>query len=391
MTKIQLVEVLFWVSVLLVLHTYLFYPILVRLLSYFRKSNCQTYLFEEIPKVSLIMAAHNEEKVIRQKIKSVFSGKFPSNKIEFLIGTDNCSDSTIEIIRDLQKTHPQIQLYEFFERQGKIKIINQLVAKSNNDLLILTDSNVLFHSTTIENLLKHFKNEVIGLVDSRMINTGLKSDGISIQEKTYIGLEVETKNAEGKVWGSMMGPFGGCFAIRKKAFSKIPIHFLVDDFFLNMETLRKGFKCINESSALVYEDVSNNLTEEFRRKIRISAGNFQNLMYFFNLLFRFNSISFSFLSHKILRWLTPIILIIIASTCIFLIHVNPIYLYVLVVILLVVTLVLTDLFLKKININITFLRFLTHFSAMNLALLIGLINYLRGIESSVWEPTKRLQ
>jgi cellulose synthase/poly-beta-1,6-N-acetylglucosamine synthase-like glycosyltransferase len=337
------------------------------------------------------MAAHNEEKVIRQKIKSVFSGKFPSNKIEFLIGTDNCSDSTIEIIRDLQKTHPQIQLYEFFERQGKIKIINQLVAKSNNDLLILTDSNVLFHSTTIENLLKHFKNEVIGLVDSRMINTGLKSDGISIQEKTYIGLEVETKNAEGKVWGSMMGPFGGCFAIRKKAFSKIPIHFLVDDFFLNMETLRKGFKCINESSALVYEDVSNNLTEEFRRKIRISAGNFQNLMYFFNLLFRFNSISFSFLSHKILRWLTPIILIIIASTCIFLIHVNPIYLYVLVVILLVVTLVLTDLFLKKININITFLRFLTHFSAMNLALLIGLINYLRGIESSVWEPTKRLQ
>ena len=90
----------------------------------------------------------------------------------------------------------------------------------------------------------------------------------------------------------MMGPFGGCFAMRKKLFLKVPENFLVDDFFLNMSVLENGYSCVNEPEAIVYEDVSNNLHAEFVRKSRISAGNFQNLFYFFHVLFKFNRLLF---------------------------------------------------------------------------------------------------
>lgn len=158
-----------------------------------------------------------------------------------------------------------------------------------------------------------------------------------------------------------------------------------------MKTLQKGFHCINESKALVFEDVSNNLTEEFRRKARISAGNFQNLAHFLTLLFRFDGISFAFLSHKVLRWLTPFFLILLAFCSFFLLHHRIVYFYSSILILLLLLFVLIDLVLTKFRVNVSFFRFLTHFFAMNLALIIGFFNYLKGIKTSVWEPTKRMQ
>ena len=387
----QLFEIFFWVSVSIVSHTYIIYPILVRVLAIGKKPNDIIFSSHELPKVTIIMAAHNEEKVILEKINSVFSGNYPKDQLEFLIGTDNCSDATVQIIQELQKSYQQIKLHDFKERQGKITIVNELTERAKHEVLILTDANVIFDSDTIMQLIQHFKNEQIGLVDSRMKNTGLNINGISIQEKTYINMEVGTKNAEGKLWGAMMGPFGGCFAIRKKAFSKIPNHFLVDDFYLNMEVLRKGYHCINESRAIAYEDVSNELAEEFRRKTRIATGNFQNLALFSNMLFRFNGIAFAFLSHKVFRWITPFLLISALISAFLLISINMIYVQASIFIIILLLFVIFDLVLSKFKVNVSFFRFFTHFFAMNLALIKGFFIYINGVKSSIWEPTKRLQ
>ena len=224
-----------------------------------------------------------------------------------------------------------------------------------------------------------------------MENTGLKRDGISIQERTYINSEVALKHAEGKLWGAMMGPFGGCFAIRKSVFEPVPKNFLVDDFYLNMQVLKKGLKCINEPKAIVFEDVSNDIKEEFRRKIRISAGNFQNLITFIPMLFQFNGISFSFFSHKVLRWKIPFILIILLATLTYLSLSNKEYFVILIIVSFIISMVFFDLLFKIVNVNIMGLRFLTHFFAMNIALFLGFFRFLIGIKSSVWEPTKRHQ
>jgi len=386
-----LLKILFWTSVIALFHSYIFYPVLLQILSIFKKPNQLIYQEEEnLPAVSILMAAYNEEKVIAEKIESIFRTTYPKQKIQLIIGSDNSSDQTNEIIRNFCKTYFQIELEEFKSRKGKSTIVNELYKKAKGDILIVTDANVIFEPGSIYELVKHFKNEKIALVDSNMINKGLKKEGISVQEKTYIKAEVSIKNAESKLWGCMMGPFGGCYALRKNFFSEIPPDFLVDDFYINMKVLEKGGKCINEKKALVLEDVSNDLPEEFRRKVRIATGNFQNLFSFFHLLFKFNAISFCFFSHKVLRWLGPLLIITAYVSSLLLVQIE-FYKWIFILQSFFYSIPFLDFLLKKINIHVVILRFVTHLLAMNVALLFGMLRFFQGVESGVWNPTRRHQ
>jgi cellulose synthase/poly-beta-1,6-N-acetylglucosamine synthase-like glycosyltransferase len=382
---------LFWTSAAAIFHSYILYPVLLKILSFRKKQN--QLIFEKegtLPIVSILIAAYNEEKVIAEKIESVFKTNYPKEKIEVFIGSDNSSDRTNEIVKHFCNSYPQIHLEEYKTRKGKTVIINELFKKTTGNILIITDANVIFEENTLYELVKHFKNDTIALADSNMINKGMKKEGISVQEKTYIEAEVAIKNAESKLWGCMMGPFGGCYAVRKSFFSEIPAHFLVDDFYVNMKVLEQGGKCINEINARVYEDVSNNLKEEFRRKVRIATGNFQNLSAFSHLLFKFNIISFCFFSHKVLRWLGPLFMIIVYFSSLALSNID-FYKYVFILQSIFYVVPLLDYLLKKANLHLSLLRFITHLLAMNLALFVGMIKYFRGVDSSVWEPTQRHQ
>ena len=225
-----------------------------------------------------------------------------------------------------------------------------------------------------------------------MTHKRLKKTGISLQENAYITNEVSIKKMEGELWGTTMGPFGGCYAIRKNLFHTIPSNFLVDDFYINMRILEKGYKTTLNPNAIVTEDVSNNLKDEYRRKKRIATGNFQNLKIFSHLIIPFHKpIGFCFISHKIIRWLGPFILIDLLWSNIYLAFNSKSYFYILTLQLLFYFIPIIDYLLRKFKIHIILLRFITHFLSMNLALLSGFLKYLKGVESNVWQPTKRNQ
>lgn len=341
--------------------------------------------------LSIIIAAHNEELIISKKLDSIFASEYPKDKIQLLIGTDYCSDSTDEIVSRYASNYPQINHIVFKERSGKVRIVNELVDIATNDILILTDANVLFSKETLFELAKHFKNNEIGLVDSHMKNYGMSETGISLPEQSYISLEVQLKNAEGKQFGSMMGPFGGCFAMRRSLFAKVPTNYLVDDFHISMNVLKQKAQCIHESKAVVFEDVSNHLSAEFRRKVRISTGNFQNLAHFKSMLIKPNKVAFVFISHKVLRWLSPFSLLAALITACLFKDGSILNLIILLAFSVVILLVLIDLLLMKIKIHLRLLRYLTHFTSMNLALFVGFFKYLKGNSDGIWNRTERLQ
>ena len=385
-------EIIFWSCLGAVLHSYLLYPLLLRLLVSGKAANRQVYAQnDEFPLVSILIAAHNEESVIGDKLESIFASDYPFEKIEVLVGSDNSTDRTNAIIEEFQRKHETVRLIAFTSRRGKVRIINHLSEQAAGGVFVITDANVIFDRDTLRQLVRHFKNPAIALVDTNMVNKGMKKEGISVQEKTYIESEVFTKNAEGRIWCSMMGPFGGCYAVRKSHFSKVPENFLVDDFYINMKVLERGGLCINEINARVYEDVSNSLVEEFRRKVRIATGSFQNLFAFSHLLFRFNGVSFSFFSHKVLRWFGPMFMLGGVAAIIPLMQAYDLYRYLFLAGLILLLLPLFDLLLRQVNTHVALLRFATHFFSMNLALLAGFFKFVSGVKSSVWEPTRRNQ
>jgi hypothetical protein len=135
------------------------------------------------------------------------------------------------------------------------------------------------------------------------------------------------------------------------------------------------------------EDLPNDTAGEYRRKVRISSGNFQNLFFFRKLLFFFwKPIGFTFWSHKVLRWLTPFFLILSLLSSAWLITCHQLFL-----ILFILQFIgfLSPLFDNLINFKNPVLKFISHFYLMNLALLEGFIKFTRGIKTSVWQPVKR--
>jgi cellulose synthase/poly-beta-1,6-N-acetylglucosamine synthase-like glycosyltransferase len=386
-----MLQFLFVVGLVFLLYSYVFYPYLLKFLLQKNQTATLYPTTGVVPSLSIIIAAHNEEKVLREKLESILNCDYPLEQIELLIGIDSSSDFSALIAEAYQTKFKACQVFNFEERQGKINIVNALVPKAKHDIIILTDANVLFTAQTLQQLQAPFSDPQIGLVDSTMKHYGIKDTGISKPESAYIAGEVLIKEAEGKLWGAMMGPFGGCFAFRKKCFEQIPAHFLVDDFFINMTCIEKGYKCVNQKEAIVLEDVSNDLLIEFRRKIRISSGNFQNLKRFWRLLLKFNWVSFAFLSHKVLRWVLPVFLLAMmlhiiqnhenswfGSLLYFGLWLIPIAFFV-------------DYLSRRRGVQLIWLRYLIHFVSMNVALLIGMFRFFGGIRSSVWQPTKRHQ
>ncbi len=385
--------IIFWLSFAAVFHSYILFPLILRLLSSNKISSWKDEIKTDPVFVSILISAFNEEKVIREKIESIIQSAYPSDRYEILVGSDCSTDQTNSILSELAvDPKNKLRFFPFEIRQGKPNVINILVEYAQGDILILSDANVMFDQMTIKELMLPFSDPDIGLVDSQMINVGMKREGISQQEKAYISREVRIKHEESLIWGSMMGPFGGCFAIRKSLFKPVPSNFLVDDFYLNMLVLESGYKAINNPKAIVYEDVSNDLAIEYRRKIRIATGNFQNLARFKKLLWPpWSGIGFSFLSHKAIRWFGPFFLALALISLFILSTVSTFFLILFIANLTLFLAPIIDWFFKKLNFHIFILRFITHFCAMNLAMFIGFVRKMKGVKSNVWEPTKRNQ
>jgi cellulose synthase/poly-beta-1,6-N-acetylglucosamine synthase-like glycosyltransferase len=381
------------VLVLLIFHSYVLFPFILNLLAKGKMQN--DVVFEkndpQLPTVAILLAVYNEESVIEEKIKSTFATTYPVSKIKLYIGSDASTDKTNEIIQQYAERYP-IELTIFAGRTGKSSIINALSEIALGDVFVLTDANVFFHADTMYHLCKHYKNEKIAQVGGNIINSRVKVDGISVQEKSYLSRENKIKYQEGVLWGAMIGAFGGCYSIRRDFFVKVPHNFLMDDFYISMNVLEKKKWAINELDAKCEEDVSNILSEEFRRKIRISAGNFQNLNRYKGLLRNpFSGVGFSFLSHKVIRWYTPMLLLMFFILNIVLCFYENFYLYPLLIQVLLMLTPLVDKSLQAFQWNNRLIRFVTHFYLMNLALLQGYIWYKQGVKSNVWKPTQRNQ
>ena len=380
---------IFVFSTALILHTYFLYPFLM-ILFFSKKKKINTNYKKndsELPSVAFLIAAYNEEKVIKEKLESVFNTNYPKNKLKVYVGSDASNDGTNELLHELKNTYPNLEIVIFKQRSGKINIINHLQSLSEEEILIMTDANVMFKSESLFELIKNFKDEHVGIVASNIVKVSQNNDGISYQEKVYLSLENKIKAAESNAFNLIMGAEGGCYAIRNNLFSKVPSKFIVDDFFITIQVLLKGKKVLFNNEAICTEDVDSAIKGEYRRKVRISSGNFQNLFFFKRLLYKFwKPIGFAFWSHKVLRWLTPffIFFAFIASACLSISSNLFLSLF-----LLQISCLLITFFSGLISISNPLLKFIVHFYLMNFALFEGFVKYCKGIQSSVWQPIKR--
>jgi len=378
--------------------SYVAYPLIASLIAKLRTKNDIVYRdTDSWPVVSVLMSVYNEEKYIDKKMDSLLSQKYPG-LFKIYIGSDHSDDNSNKILSRYADAHENVHFYPYTERRGKPSVINDLhkeITSINNSIsehiYILTDANVILSNQVIYELSKHFRNSDIGLVDANMQYTGMSETGISEAENIYLSSEVQLKSNESIAWKKMIGPFGGCYAIRAELFDVVPSNYLVDDFFLAMKVFEEGKSAINELSAICYEPVTHKLSQEYKRKKRISAGNFQNLFHFYKLFNPFTQLGLSLIAHKLLRWVGPFFIGLIIIISIYL-AIEGVKFYAIVCSLLVIWFIiipLVDYLFSAIGWHIKILRSISYFNLMNIALLSGFFKYLSGIKAGVWERTER--
>lgn len=385
-------EIVFWIAVYAIFHTYLFYPLGVILFSkIFKKRNAISYDSDYKPNVAVVFAAYNEESVIKEKVESIYNCDYPVECVSVYIGSDASSDATDIIVKELQQKHSDLNFTRFDQRTGKSGIINHLFEICREEIVIGTDANIIFNKQTISNFVRHFKDSKISLVGGNISYIQKNKNGISTQENTYLSFENKLKQAESDLWQKVQGVEGGLYCIRKKSFRPIPQLTFMEDFFITCSVLKHNGSVLFDKEVLGFEDVSTLQEEEFKRKTRISIGNFQNLRRFSSLLIEQPfPLGFAFLSHKILRWFTPFLALVTILMAL-LLKEHILYINYLYIVLYLLLLTFLDWLLYQLKVNSGPLRYWGHFSMMNIALLNGFFKYIKGVRTNVWQPTKRNQ
>jgi cellulose synthase/poly-beta-1,6-N-acetylglucosamine synthase-like glycosyltransferase len=377
-----LLKIVFWTSLAIVAYSYLLYPALLALFA---------WLFGRpvksggggLPSIGVLVPAYNEEKVIARKIENILSMDYPPEKISVWVGSDCSDDRTDEIVKSM--AGPRVHFWRSQKRGGKTGIVNGLAPQIQSEIILLTDANTVHRQNCFREMAKHFVDPAVGGVAGHIEHK--TAEGSENAEMVYRSFESHQKVMEGRLH-STISAFGGSYAIRKSLFQPIPENaYSNDDVLIPMNIIRQGYRIIYEMDAVSEEDMTDKVSSEFQRRVRIGAGHFQS---FFWLLDFFNPARgwpwFCYVSHKVTRWFSPFFILFCFFSCLLMavLSDSPIYKFLLSC---VIIFSISGMTYHQIPLRIN--RHIFYFFAMNLALLLGSFRFAGGIRSAVWKRTER--
>ena len=319
-------QIAFWILLVLLVHCYLLFPITLPFISeiFKRRHYTDKNVSSDLPKVSILISAYNEESVIERKIKNILELDYPKEKLEVLIGDDGSVDRTAEIVERYKDKG--ITLVKAPQNAGKAAMLNRLHKLATGEILLFCDANTMLFPNVIRKLTDPFKDKKIGCACGHLILSDKSGTDLGQGESSYWDLESEIKKFEGMM-DLLIGGNGALYAIRKDLYTDLPVKkSVMDDFFITTKILQKGYYSTFISSAIGTEQTSKESSGEYRRKVRIGRANFNYLLSYLPLLNPFRPLlAYLFFSHKILRWFAPHIAILLLILNIPLTLQHPVY------------------------------------------------------------------
>lgn len=294
----------FWISFAIVLYVYAGYPLVLAVAAWRPRPTKRNHSF--FPTVSLVIAAYNEEKVIREKLENSLLLDYPKDRLEIVVASDGSVDATNDIVQDFADRG--VVLHAIVPRGGKTRALNLVVPKTQGDIIVLSDANTMYRADAIRKLVRHFSDHTVGAVsgDVQLVNA---ADSHAQSEGFYYRYEHQIQSWESQL-GSIIGADGAMYAVVREHFRSPSDSIILDDFVISMTVARLGYRVLYEPEAVAIEHGTQSSGEEFRRKVRIVAGGIQALKQREGLpRLQQPFFLFCYVSHKLLRWLVPCFLL----------------------------------------------------------------------------------
>ena len=381
-------EVVFWASLAGLVYSYALYPAAIWLCArlFGAKPVAPAELADDqLPFVSVLIAAYNEDAVIGDRIANALQLDYPESKLEIVIASDGSTDQTNAIVSGSADSRVRLVAYPL--RQGKAAVLNAAFRELRGDVVVLSDANTNMDVAAVRKLVRWFRMPHVGVVCGRLVLTdpvtGTNVDGLYWKYETFL------KNCECRL-GALLGANGAIYAMRRELYAGIRRNTLIDDFVIPLTTrLRTGCSIEYDADALAYEETPHGMDSEFKRRARIGTGGFQSLPVLWTLLNPARGwISFAYFSHKIARWVCPFLLIGMFASSLFLAARHP---YDLLLAAQVGLYLIAGAGTRVTSPGVASrcLRLMTLFAGMNLALLVGFWRWVTTEPHGAWTRTAR--
>jgi cellulose synthase/poly-beta-1,6-N-acetylglucosamine synthase-like glycosyltransferase len=290
-------EVVFWTCVATLLYTYVGYPAALVLLA--RRPSAPAPRSEP-PRVSVVIAAYNEERCIEAKIRNTVTQHYPSHQLECVIVSDGSTDRTVEVARAVDDSRVRVIVQS--PNQGKCLALNRGVKEATGDVIVFTDANAMLEPDAIAILVRPFSDARVGLVSGKGIFLEHREGSVHVVSNTYLDYEHFLRDRE-KVFGYIAWADGAFYGLRKSLFRDLrPVH--SNDFLHPIQTVLQGYRATFEPRAIFREETSGTARGEFWRQVRMIGQGFYILFTEGPRLVarRQWAAVWQLVSHRLLRW-----------------------------------------------------------------------------------------
>jgi cellulose synthase/poly-beta-1,6-N-acetylglucosamine synthase-like glycosyltransferase len=321
--------VLFWLAVGLVIYTYVGFPALLLVRARLRPRPHRTA--DITPRVSVIIAAHDEEASIGSRVDNLLALDYPADRLEIVIASDGSGDGTVETAR---RADSRVRVLDL-PRTGKATALNTAVAASTGEILVFSDANTSYAPDAVRRLVRPFADPEVGGVAGNQVYMSSNAGGgptdpaaataVGVGERSYWDFDRLVKDAE-SLGGSVISATGAIYALRRDLFVEVPDG-VTDDFVTSTRVIAAGRRLVFEPDAVAVEPVAGSSSREYRRKVRIMTRGLRGVAVARGLLDprRSGFYAVQLLTHKVLRRLMAIPLLVIAATSVALWNDGPIY------------------------------------------------------------------
>jgi len=378
-------EILFWLSFCLVAYIYMGYPILIKLLAANKKeiSAKEDYF----PMVSILIPAFNEEKHIADTLTNKIDLNYPKDKLEIIVVSDKSEDQTDAIVKRIsEEANVNVKLIRQASRKGKTSGLNLIVPEARGEIIVFSDANSIYEKDALKKLVRNFADADIGYVTGKM--QYINKDGSLVGNgcSSYMQFENWLRNQETQV-GSIVGVDGGIDAMRKNLYETLREDQL-PDFVQPLKVVEKGYRVVFESKALLQEEALNDAGQEYTMRVRVTLRALwamHDMRKLFNPV-KFGIFSLQLISHKLLRYLAFIPVIICFISNVMLLSSGVIYiLFLFVQCLFYLFSWQGKLHIEDKNLPVYY-SFPYYFCLLNAACLHATWRYLKGEKQVIWKP-----
>jgi cellulose synthase/poly-beta-1,6-N-acetylglucosamine synthase-like glycosyltransferase len=366
----------FWTALALVVYAYAGYPVLVICLSRLlgRAPACEPLA----PPLTVIVAAHNEAPRIAARIRDLLEQDYPPENLQVIVVDDGSDDGTAAAA---EIGDPRVRVVRLECNAGKATALNVGIAAATTELLVFADARQRFGHGALRMLAEPFADREVGAVSGEL---EIEPDGSGRPADIglYWRIETAVRASEARI-GWLHGVSGAIHAMRRELAPTLPAGLILDDMYLPVTVQFAGKRVWMARNALAFDSGSRDEAEEFRRKLRTLAGNWQLIAKFPRLLDPFaNPVWFAFVSHKLLRLLAPWALLaaLVASLC----AGGPLYTALFVLQLLVYALATLAILSPNTTARVPLAATVGTFVMLNSAALLSLPAWLRG-SRSLWK------